>query len=208
MAILTATTLKQAQQEIAAGDSTMAALIARLPAAKLTRRQPPFHVLTTSIINQQLSQKAAAAIERRIAGLVPPPFTAAALLDIAPAQLRESGLSHSKISFIADLARAEQDGLLALEQLKKLSDDEVIKQLTSVRGIGTWTAEMFLMFCLRRSDVVSLKDAGLLRAARQLYGKRFRGDDMAVLQKAASKWQPWRTVGCYYLWRSLDSASQ
>lgn len=203
MPLLTAATLPAALRHLAERDAVMARLIAALPAAKLARRQPPFHVLATSIVNQQLSQKAAAAIEKRIALLSPAPFTPA-LAALPAARLRKAGLSRSKIGYLADLAQAEADGLLVLRQLQRMSDEEAIAQLTAIRGIGKWTAEMFLMFCLRRPDVLSLGDAGLLRAARRLYGSRLRGDDAAVLAKAAARWRPWRTVGCYYLWRSLD----
>ncbi|MCH9758017.1 MAG: DNA-3-methyladenine glycosylase 2 family protein [Proteobacteria bacterium] len=204
MFILTASRLKTAQQEIADSDAVMADLIARLPAAKLVRKQSPFHVLATSIINQQLSQKAAAAIENRIATLAPAPFNAVDITQLPKEQLRQAGLSHRKIEYLHALAQAEINGVLDEKQLNRLSDNEVVSQLTAIHGIGKWTAEMFLMFCLRRSNVLSLGDAGLLRAARMLYGKRLRGDDGEVLEKAAKKWHPWRTVGCYYLWRSLD----
>lgn len=203
-AVLTPATLATAKAAIAKADPTMARLIAALPAAKLSRQQQPFHVLTTSIINQQLSQKAAAAIEKRIAALAPAPFAAAAIAKLPAQKLRAAGLSNSKIKYLHHLAEADAEGVLALPHLKRLSDEEVIATLTRIRGVGKWTAEMFLMFGLRRADVLSLGDAGLLRAARRLYGKRLRGDDAAVLEKAAAKWRPWRSVGCYYLWRSLD----
>ena len=204
MPILTATTLAAAKQHIAAADATMAKLITRLPPAKLDRRYPPFHTLAVSIINQQLSQKAAAAIEKRIAAHLSVPFDAAKLAKLPPDTLRAAGLSRSKIAYLHELADAQRSGALEAAHLRRLGDEEVIATLTAIRGVGKWTAEMFLMFGLNRPDVISLGDAGLLRAARQLYGKRLRGDDATVLQKAAEKWRPWRTVGCYYLWKSLD----
>ena len=201
---LTPAAVRIARQEIAAADAVMAALIARLPPLKPRRTEPPFHTIATSIINHQLSQKAAAAIEKRLALLTPPPFSPALTRQPRPA-LRQAGLSGNKIDYLHGLAAAEADGLLDIKSLRKLSDDDLIQTLVSIRGVGRWTAEMFLIFGLRRTDVLSLGDAGLRRAARKLYGKRFRGDDAAVLEKAAARWRPWRTVGCYYLWRSLDS---
>lgn len=204
MPVLTATTLASARRHIAATDAVMARLIERLPPPQLARREPPFHTLAVSIINQQLSQKAAAAIERRITALVAAPLDAARLTALPPTALRAAGLSRSKVDYLHALAEAERSGALTAAHLRRLSDEEVVTTLTAIRGVGKWTAEMFLMFGLRRPDVLSLGDAGLLRAARLLYGKRLRGDDAAVLTKAAEKWRPWRTVGCAYLWRALD----
>lgn len=203
--VLTAALLPVATAELAAADKTMAALIAALPPPSPPRRQPPFHVLTSSIVNQQLSQKSAAAILRRIAEVTPPPFSADKMLELPPQKLRAAGLSAPKIRYIHELARAAEGGIFA--NIRRLPDEEILTRLQVVPGVGKWTAEMFLMFGLNRADVLSLGDGGLRRAARQLYGARFAGDDAQVLEKAAKKWHPWRTVACRYLWKSLDSPS-
>lgn len=189
---------------LSAADKVMGKLIAAHPPSKLARRQPPFHVLAVSVINQQLSQKAAESITARVAALSPTPFAAAAVNRLSTTALRQAGLSGSKVTYLRELAKAHAAGVLNEAALRKLSDDDIITQLTAVRGIGVWTAEMFLMFGMRRADVLSLGDAGLRRAARLLYGRRFRGDDATVLEKAAKSWRPWRTVACWHLWKSLD----
>lgn len=203
--ILTAANLPAAEQALAAADKTMAKLIATHPPCRLARRQSPFHVLATSIINQQLSQKAADAIEARLAALAPSPFVAADIARLKPEVLRSAGLSGGKVRYLKNLAAADAAGVLAEKELRRMPDEAVIERLTAISGVGKWTAEMFLMFGLRRADIVSLGDAGLRRAARQLYDKRYRAaDDETVLAKAAMRWSPWRTVACWHLWRSLD----
>lgn len=206
--LLNAAGLVLAGRHLAAVDDVMGDLVARLPAAKLARRQAPFHVLVVSVINQQLSQKAAATIEGRVAALSSVPFSPAAVGGVSDEALRGAGLSRSKVAYLRALVGAAEEGRLEAGALGRMSDEEVVAHLTAIRGVGVWTAEMFLMFCLRRPDVLSLGDAGLLRAARNLYGARFEGGDAEVLTQAAEVWRPWRTVGCYYLWRSLDASRQ
>ena len=203
--ILTPQRLREAEAALAAADPVMARLIHRHTPCKLAKRQQPFHVLTTSIINQQLSQTAANAITARVAQLTPMPFTAAPMRRLPPQELRAAGLSASKIKYLHNLAEADAAGLLDAAALRMATDEDVVSRLVTIRGVGKWTAEMFLMFGLRRADVLSLGDAGLRRAARILYGNRFRGDDEQVLEKAARRWQPWRTVACWHLWKSLDT---
>lgn len=201
--VLTATTLPVAERELAAADAVMASLIKAHAPCKLRRTAPPFHVLLTSIVNQQLSQKAAATILGRVAEYSPKPFVAAAIEQVADADLRAAGLSGNKVKYVRNLAAADAAGQLDKNVLRRLPDEEIIERLSAISGIGRWTVEMFLMFCLRRADVLSLGDAGLRRAAGNLYGGRYRGDEAAVLEKAARRWRPWRTVACWYLWRSL-----
>ena len=199
--VLTATTVREGQAHIAAADKVMAKLMAAHPVCKLSRAEPPFHTLAVSIINQQLSQKAADSIERRVQELIPTPFAPQDLAELSPDKLRAAGLSGSKVRYLGGLAAAALDGRLEKSVLRRLDDEAVIARLTELSGVGRWTAEMFLMFCLRRPDVLSLGDAGLLRAAKRLYGD---GDAAQILQRAAQKWRPYRTIGCWHLWRSLD----
>ena len=202
MVILTPKNLKTATAELSAADSVMKALIERHPPLRLGARETPFHTVATSIINQQLSQKAAAAIQSRLETITSSPLCGDDILRLSETQLRKTGLSASKARYLKNLAVAERDGLFT--NINRLQDDEVSKRLIAVPGIGLWTTQMFLMFGLRRADILSPADAGLRRAAVQLYGKRFSGDDATILEKASRRWRPWRTVACRYLWRSLS----
>ena len=200
---LTTATLRTAKTHLINADKTMARLIATNPPYKLVRQQPPLHVLAVSVINQQLSQQAAASITQRIEELIPAPFSATNILALPPQKLRAAGLSTKKVEYIRHLAVADSNNILTLSKLKKQSDESIIAQLTAIPGVGKWTVEMFLMFGLKRADIVSLGDAGLRRAAKLHYGKRFTGDDATILEKASARWQPWRTVACWHLWQSL-----
>lgn len=204
---ITAAGLVEAHEYLSRRDKTMARLIAATAdrPIKLHARETPFETLAISVINQQLSQKAADTIETRVRKLAAL-NNGEAVLKVAPQQLRDAGLSWRKIEYLRGLAEAAGEGKLERRKLARLDDEAVIARLTELRGIGKWTAEMFLMFCLRRPDVVSLGDAGLLRAARIQYAARHKGlDDAALLDKVARRWRPWRTVACWHLWRSLDA---
>ncbi|MGI9307185.1 MAG: DNA-3-methyladenine glycosylase family protein [Gammaproteobacteria bacterium] len=201
--VLTPALLRLAEAHIAAADSRMAKIIAAHGPLRKIKTEPPFHVLSVSIINQQLSQTAADAIESRIAKIVPPPFSADDMAKAPALKLRAAGLSGKKIEYLHEIARRAKNGALPFGDFARLADEEIIALLSAAPGVGKWTAEMFLMFALGRADVVSPGDAALRRAARNIYGNRFRGEDEEVLQKAAQKWRPYRTVGCRYLWESL-----
>ena len=195
--------LTQAQSHIIAADKTMAIIIAQCGAFKLHKKEPPFHTLAVSIINQQLSQKAAATIEKRLSDIIPSPFTCVDIARTPAQQLRLAGISSNKARYLHELAQRINEKIIRPETFKNKDNETVINELTACPGVGRWTAEMFLMFALHRADVVSVGDAALRRAARQLYGRRYKGDDAEVLLKIAQKWKPYRTVGCRYLWRSL-----
>lgn len=204
IAMLTPASIRQAEAALSSADAVMAKLIAaRGPLRSSRKKEPPFHVLAVSIINQQLSQKAADVIEGRVALVIPSPFSAADAVQASPLKLRAAGLSNNKVRYLQELAVRVQDGTIPLAAFAKMEDEEIITTLVACPGVGRWTAEMFLMFALQRPDVVAAGDGALRRAARLLYGKRFRGDDEEVLLKVAQKWRPWRTVGSRYLWRSL-----
>jgi len=189
-----------AEQHLLRSDRVMAKLVRQHGNCRLgTRAFRPFHALTTAIISQQLSVKAAETIASRVALHAPRPFEPTSILAVAPDSLRAAGLSGAKAKYIHGLARLVEEGNLDFLQIRKLHDEAAIAALTEVPGIGRWTAEMFLIFTLKRPDILSLGDAGLSRAVRVLYGE---GADM---QRVAERWRPFRSVASWYLWQHLDS---
>lgn len=166
----------------------------------------PLAALIRAIINQQLSNKAAATIYRRFLalfgdGAVPPP---AQVLAASDAALRSVGLSRQKVGYLRDLCARVLDGRLDFGSLDRLEDEAVIEALTAVKGIGRWSAEMFLMFVLERLDVFPAGDAGIVRAVRRVYRLR-KPPSPPRLRAIAEPWRPYRSVACWYLWQSLDN---
>lgn len=162
-----------------------------------------YEELVESIIGQQLSGKAADTIFKRFLALYkdskfPRPEE---LLKTDTEKLRSAGMSYSKAGYIKNIAQAFKDKELDINKLKKMSDEEIIKELTKIKGVGNWTAEMTLIFTLKREDVFSLGDAGLRRAIKNLY-KIEKEKEILTL---AEKWKPNRSLACWYLWRSLDN---
>jgi DNA-3-methyladenine glycosylase II len=169
-------------------------------------RPDPYEAIARAIVGQQLSTKAARSIWERLldilGGSLPPPSE---LLEMDPETLRSAGLSRAKAAFLRDLAERIDDGRLDVDALGDLIDEDVIAALTEVKGVGPWTAEMFLIFHLGRPDVLSTGDLGIRRAAQIAYGL----EDLPGpqdLERIAEPWRPHRTLGCLYLWRSLDNA--
>ncbi len=165
---------------------------------------PPFMALAEAIASQQLSVKAADTIFGRFCALfgpdnIPDPVR---LLTLEDDVIRGSGFSRSKVAFLRDLAVRVTESRLELDRLGELDDARVLEQLTAVKGIGTWTAEIYLMFRLQRPDVFPVDDLGLVKAAQRLYGLRQRPTRMKLL-KMAEAWRPYRSVAAWYLWRSL-----
>lgn len=190
--------LQRAQRALAAADPVMARLIAAHgPCGLAARAAAPFQTLARSIINQQLSAVVADRIETRVRALVPG-FDAPGFLACDSEALRDAGLSRRKISYLHALAAAVANGQLDFAALRAAPDAEIVAALTALPGIGPWTAEMFLLFGLHRPDVLALGDAGLQRAARDLYGPDC---DLATL---GEHWRPWRSVASWHLWRHLD----
>src|SRR5262245_35790674 len=168
-------------------------------------RPDPWEALARAIVGQQLSTRAASSIWQKLQGLfggqTPDPET---LLRKRPQTLRKAGLSNAKVEFLRDLAARVKDGRLDLKRLRKLPDEDVVAELIEVKGVGQWTAEMFLIFHLGRPDVVSTGDLGIRRATQIAYGM----DDLPgpeELERIADEWRPRRTLACLYLWRSLDN---
>jgi DNA-3-methyladenine glycosylase II len=190
--------------ELAAADPVMAGLIARYPDCVLGNRGDPFQTLARAIVGQQISVKAADSIWARFATLaetVAPERIAALELDA----LAACGLSRRKAEYLRDLAGHFTDGRVEPARWKKMEDEAVIAELVDVRGIGRWTAEMFLIFNLRRPDVWPLDDIGLQKAVALHYlaGER---PTPKILRQHGERHAPWRTVATWYLWRSLDPA--
>ena len=165
--------------------------------------EPAFHSLAEAIVYQQLHGKAAATIFKRLTDLAGEPLTPEGILKLSEEQLRGVGLSKQKLSYLRDLAEKTRAGMLDFARMTDLPDAEVIKALTQVKGIGVWTAHMFLMFSLRRPDVLPTGDLGIQMAIRRHYRKRKLPRPMQM-EKIAKCWSPYRSVACWYLWRSMD----
>lgn len=163
----------------------------------------PFESLAKSIMGQQLSLKAADTIISRVEAHLGT-LDADAVLAVDPDALRAAGLSRAKVAYLRDLSMRCRSGELDLSRLHALSDDEVVEQVTRVKGVGPWTADMFLIFALGREDVFSMGDGGLRRAAVLLYGDRAADDD--VMRSIAQLWSPHRTAACFVLWELLGNA--
>jgi DNA-3-methyladenine glycosylase II len=192
----------EACRTLAKHDRVLKELIAEYRDARLRSRGAAFETLLRAIVGQQISVKAAQSVWDRFEEKVGAVSTQA-VLELTPGVLRECGLSRQKIEYMQDLARHFESGALNPRQFRSLDDEELIKRLCDVRGIGRWTAEMFLIFHLRRPDVYPLQDIGLIRAVERHYlGGRKAGRD--EVSEAGERWRPWRTVATWYLWRSLD----
>ncbi len=180
----------------------LAGIIRAHPDIALRTRGDAFQTLARSIVGQQISVKAADSVWRRMTEAVDA-VAPGAVLGAGPARLQTCGLSWRKVEYIVDLAGHFPSGTVDPASWKRLEDEAVIEQLTSVRGVGRWTAEMFLIFNLMRPDVLPLGDLGLQRAVGLHY---FSGRRVAprTIRRLAVKWEPWRSVATWYLWRSLD----
>lgn len=164
----------------------------------------PFSALVRTITAQQISTKAAATIHGRLVAMMPGGIaTPDALLAISDEQLRAAGLSRQKTLYLRDLGQKVASGELPIETLTDLADEDVIQAIVKVKGLGRWSAEMFLMFRLRRPDVLPVDDLGIVTAIQRLYGLRKKPKPDRI-RKIGEAWRPYRTVACWYLWRSLE----
>ena len=184
-------------------DPVMAKIIQRVGPCKFTVREPTFETLARSITFQQLHGKAAATIFERVRKAAGPRFTARAFLKLTPEQLRACGLSKQKIASLQDLAGKVAHREINFRKLVDLQDEEIIAALLQVRGVGVWTAQMFLIFALERPNVMPLADLGIRNAVRKAYGLDELPKSEELL-KLAEKWHPHCSVASWYLWRSLD----
>ena len=195
--------MRKAINHLRQSDPVLSAIIEHVGAFRMNYDEPAFHSLAEAIVYQQLHGKAAATIFGRLAALTGNPLTPEGILKLSVEQMRAVGLSKQKLSYLRDLAAKTHSGELDFTRLPDLSDAEVIKPLTQVKGIGVWTAHMFLMFALRRPNVLPTGDLGVQMAIRKHYRKR-KLPKPAQMEKIAKCWEPYRSVACWYLWKSMD----
>ncbi len=191
-------------------DARLAAVIDSVGACSFAPAEHVAHftAISRSIVFQQLSGKAASTIYGRFASLFPDEIPVARdLLELSEDQLRGAGLSRQKIGYLRDLSTRVLAGEVPIDTLHGLSDDEIIVALTSVKGIGRWTAQMFLMFRLGRPDVLPDLDLGIQKGIQKAYRMRKLPTPKRVLEVGA-KWAPYRTIASWYLWRSLDATAE
>ena len=187
-------------------DPVLAALIRKHGECGLARAQRADHfsALVRAITGQQLSTKAASTIFARLVALMTDGVAPAALSALTDEQLRSVGMSRQKIAYFRDLCEKAVSGVVPLDSIETLTDDEVIAALTKVKGIGRWSAEMFLMFRLHRPDVLPVDDLGIVNAVKNVYRLRKRPTADRI-RKIGEAWRPYRSVASWYLWRSLDN---
>lgn len=220
--------MKQAIRHLQQADPVMAHIIERIGPLKMHYREPSFDAMARSIVFQQLHGKAAATIFERVRtaclcgdgasprpgrDTVPPPhkisphnldgLTPASILALSEEQLRACGLSRQKLSYLRDLAQRTASGEIDFARLPGMSDEDVIEHLTRVKGIGVWSAQMFLIFALRRLNVMPTVDYGINFAIKKAYRKRQMPKPKQIL-KISRPWQPYCSVACWYLWRYAE----
>ena len=191
-----------ASRDIAYDDPVMAGFVERYKHTSLVSRGDPFSTLVRSIVGQQISVKAADSVWTRLSAALPQ-MTPDAVQSSPPEILRGCGLSARKVEYLVDLAGHFRAGQIHSHRWPEMSDVEIIAELTAVRGIGVWTAQMFLIFNQLRPDVFPLDDIGLQKAVAMHYlqGERPTRQQLALI---GERWRPWRSVATWYLWRSLD----
>lgn len=222
--------MRKALNHLKKSDPVLRAIIARIGPCQMQFGPPEFHNLAEAIVYQQLNGKAAETIFNRFAALAGEPLTPEGILKLSDEQMRGVGLSKQKSAYLKDLATKTTSGLVDFSRLSKLSDEQVIEHLTQVKGIGVWTAQMFLMFTLKRQNVLPSGDFGVRMAIYKHYldgrraktarntsaekksavAKKTRKRKIKLptppqMEKIAKCWEPYRSVACWYLWRSLDT---
>ncbi len=197
--------MKKAITHLKAADPVLAAIIDRAGPYKIEYRDPAFHTLVRSIVSQQLNGKAAQTIFGRLMEAAKAdPLTPDSILRLRPAKMRAVGLSQQKLTYIRELARLTRRGEVDFELCAKLEDAAVIEHLTRVKGVGVWTVHMFLIFALRRRDVLPTGDFGVRAAMMKAYGLP-EMPKPAEMERIAAAWRPYCSVASWYLWRSLDN---
>jgi DNA-3-methyladenine glycosylase II len=195
--------MRKAVNHLKKADPVLCAIIERVGPCRMEFGPAEFCSLAEAIVYQQLNGKAAVTIFKRFAALAGEPLTPAGILRLSDEQLRSVGLSKQKSAYLKDLAAKTASGAINFSRLPELSDEEVIKHLTQVKGIGVWTAHMFLMFSLRRPNVLPTGDYGVQVAVKKHYKKR-KLPKPKDMEKIARAWEPYRSVACWYMWQSLD----
>ena len=224
--------MRKAVLHLKNSDPVMRGIIERIGPCRMKFGEPVFHSLAEAIIYQQLHGKAAETIFNRFAALAGNPLTPEGILKLTPQQMRSAGLSKQKSSYLIDMAERAQRGELSFSRLIEMSDDAVIEHLTQVKGVGVWTAHMFLMFTLKRQNVLPVGDFGVRMAMYRHYlekkssrklkprmqhakknGKGAAETPKPVIvlpkpdqmERIAKAWEPYRSIACWYLWQSLDT---
>ena len=210
MKAITIDEMARARRVLMRRDPVLRAIISRYgPCGIETGREADiFCGLVESIVSQQLSTKAAATIYGRLRALMPEDGapTPQAILPLSEDALRGVGLSRQKVSYVRDLSRRVIDGSLKPEAFATMADNEVVAQLTQIKGIGRWTADMILIFRLARPDILPVGDLGIVKAVQKAYGLR-KTPDATRLFKIGERWRPYRSIASWYLWRSLENKS-
>src|SRR6266542_4382797 len=195
--------MRKAVLHLSQSDPVMRAIIERVGPCRMEFGPPEFHSLAEAIVYQQLNGKAAVTIFKRFVARTGDPVTPQGILELTDAELRSVGLSKQKSSYLKDMAERAARGELDFSRLPEMTDDEVIQHLTQVKGVGVWTAHMFLMFTLRRPNVLPTGDYGVQAAIKKHYKKR-KLPKPEQMMKIAKCWEPYRSIACWYLWKSLD----
>ncbi|HML15559.1 MAG TPA: DNA-3-methyladenine glycosylase [Bryobacteraceae bacterium] len=197
--------MRKALNHLKKSDPVLGAIIEKVGPYRIEYREPVFQTLVRSIVYQQLHGKAASTIFGRLkAAAKADPLTPESILKLRPARMRALGLSPQKMSYIRELARMTRDGEVDFERCASLEDVAVVEHLTKVKGVGVWTVHMFLIFALRRMNVLPTGDLGIRAAMKKAYGLADlpKPEEM---EKIAAAWRPYCSVACWYLWRSLDN---
>jgi DNA-3-methyladenine glycosylase II len=196
--------MRSALKHLKKSDPVIAGIIQRGGPCAIQYREPSFETLVRSIVYQQLSGRVASVIFGRLHAVAgEDQLTPAGIMKLRPEKMRKLGLSGQKTLYIRELAKHTKRGSIVFEDLHEADDMAVIEHLTRVKGIGVWTAQMFLMFALRREDVLPVADLGIRSAMKKAYGL----DDLPKppeMEKIAAAWKPYTSIACWYLWRSLE----
>ncbi|HEV8046457.1 MAG TPA: DNA-3-methyladenine glycosylase [Terriglobales bacterium] len=195
--------MRKAIHHLKKSDPVLSAIIEKVGPFRMEFDEPAFHSLAEAIVYQQLNGKAAVKIFNRFTALAGDPVTPEGIAKLTDEQLRSVGLSKQKSSYLRDMAERTIRGELDFSRLVDMTDVEVIKHLTQVKGVGVWTAHMFLMFSLRRPNILPTGDFGVQMAIKKHYKKRKLPKPLQM-EKIAKCWEPYRSIACWYLWRSLD----
>ncbi|HWZ46475.1 MAG TPA: DNA-3-methyladenine glycosylase [Candidatus Saccharimonadales bacterium] len=195
--------MKKALNHLKKSDTVLAAIIERVGPCRMSFREPTFEALARSIVFQQLSTKAASTIYGRLQEAAGGSLSPESIAGLTVGEMRRAGLSGQKVGYIRDLADHASSGALDFTRLPAMEDAEVIKTLTAIKGVGVWTAQMFLMFALRRPNVLATGDLGVRMAIKKAYRKR-KLPTPKEIEKIAKTWHPYCSFACWYLWRSLE----
>ncbi|HKD79925.1 MAG TPA: DNA-3-methyladenine glycosylase [Candidatus Angelobacter sp.] len=195
--------MKKAVDHLKKSDAILASIIARVGPCQMTYREPTFEMLARAIVFQQLSGKAARTIYGRLEEAAGGQLTPQAIQNLSVGEMRRAGLSRQKLGYIRDLAEHAVSGKVDFARLPDMSDEEVIAALTDIKGVGVWTAHMFLIFSLRRPNILPTGDLGVRMAIQRFYRKR-KPPTPKQVEQVARTWHPYCSFAAWYLWRSLE----